>query len=158
MFFRPVWSVNVWKNNFILWYSITDFIYPCFGLRLDFLQSISNCISFLSFTEITHAYLLKILITHNKKRIPLSNLLINCISARSGLQILSIKRKYTFNFSYFLIIGSWVILQLILGLLYFDLSPHHQKIYWHAWQKVFYQNTDKTMKHDPFLTHHKLDF
>ena len=41
-------------------------------------------------------YLLKISITHNKKRIDLLNLLINCISARSAPQILSIKDDCTF--------------------------------------------------------------
>ena len=35
-------------------------------------------------------------ITHNKKRIPLLNLLINCIPARSAPQLLSIKDEYTF--------------------------------------------------------------
>ena len=34
--------------------------------------------------------------THNKERIPLLNLLINCISARSAPQLLSIKDEYTF--------------------------------------------------------------
>ena len=38
------------------------------------------------------------LITHNKKRIPLLNLLIDCISARSGPQVLSIKGECTFLF------------------------------------------------------------
>ena len=42
---------------------------------------------------------------HNKKRIPFSNLLINCISARSASHILSLKDFYTFGFSKFLIIG-----------------------------------------------------
>ena len=44
-------------------------------------------------------------ITHNKKRIPLLNLLINYISARSAPQILSIKDECTFIFVIFLIIG-----------------------------------------------------
>ena len=47
-------------------------------------------------------YLLKITITHNKKRIPLLNLLINCIPARSTAQILS---ECTFLLLNFLIIG-----------------------------------------------------
>ena len=38
------------------------------------------------------------LLTHNKKRIPLLNLLINCIPARAASQILSIKGYYTFVF------------------------------------------------------------
>ena len=44
-------------------------------------------------------------ITHNKYKNPLLNLLINCISAKSAPQILSIKYEYTFRFSNFLIIG-----------------------------------------------------
>ena len=52
--------------------------------------------SFLSFKGITHAYLLKMSITHNKKTIPLLNLLINYISARSALQILFLKGDCTF--------------------------------------------------------------
>ena len=60
---------------------------------------------FLSFKGITQAYLLKISITHNKKQITLLDLLINCISARSSPQILSLKDECTLRFSYFLIIG-----------------------------------------------------
>ena len=45
------------------------------------------------------------LITRNKKRLPLLNLLINCISARSAPQILSIKGDCAFNNCAFLIIG-----------------------------------------------------
>ena len=44
-------------------------------------------------------------ITHNKKRVPLLNLLINCISTRSAPQILSLKDECAFHFSNFLIIG-----------------------------------------------------
>ena len=43
-------------------------------------------------------------IIHNKKRIALLNLLINCTSARSAPQILSIKGERTFLFLRFLII------------------------------------------------------
>ena len=68
------------------------------------MKSISNCSSFLSFKDITHAYLPKISITHNKKRIPLLNLLINWISAKSAPQILSIKSECTFPFSNFPVI------------------------------------------------------
>ena len=57
--------------------------------------------SFLSFKGAAHVYLLKISVTHNKKQIPLLNLLINCIYARSTPQILSLKIKYTFRFSNF---------------------------------------------------------
>ena len=44
-------------------------------------------------------------VKNNKKRIPLLNLLINCISARSVPQTLSLKDKYTFCFSDYLILG-----------------------------------------------------
>ena len=44
-------------------------------------------------------------ITHNKNLNTLSNLLINCISARSAPQILSIKGKCTFLLLNFPIIG-----------------------------------------------------
>ena len=44
-------------------------------------------------------------ITHNKKRIPLLNLLINCISAGLAPQILSMKDECTFLFLNLLIIG-----------------------------------------------------
>ena len=44
-------------------------------------------------------------ITHNKNRNPLSNLLINCISAKSAPQILSIKGECTFLLLNFRIIG-----------------------------------------------------
>ena len=37
-----------------------------------------------------------IILTYNKKRIPLLNLLINCILERSALQTLSIKSERTF--------------------------------------------------------------
>ena len=43
--------------------------------------------------------------THNKSLIPLSSLCINCISAISTAQILSLKQEYTFLSSNFLIIG-----------------------------------------------------
>ena len=45
---------------------------------------------FLSFKGTTQAYLLKISITHYKNLNPLINLLINCISAKSALQVLSL--------------------------------------------------------------------
>ena len=44
-------------------------------------------------------------ITHNKKRIPLMDLLINCISERSAPQIFSIKGECTFLFLNFIITG-----------------------------------------------------
>ena len=60
-------------------------------------------ISFLSFKGMTHAYLLQMSMTHNENLKPLLNLLINCISAKSLTQILSIKD--TFLLLKFLIIG-----------------------------------------------------
>ena len=36
--------------------------------------------------------------THNKKPIPLLNLLANCILARTAPQVLSVKDEYTFRF------------------------------------------------------------
>ena len=53
---------------------------------------------FLSFKGITHTYLLKISITRNKNLIPLLNFLINCISAKSAPQILSLNDEYSFLF------------------------------------------------------------
>ena len=60
---------------------------------------------FLSFKGITQSYLLKTSITHNKNINPLLNLLINCVSAKSTPQILSLNEEYTFLFLNFLIIG-----------------------------------------------------
>ena len=70
-----------------------------------FLKALVISIALLSFKGITHAYLLKISITHNKNLNPLLNLLINCISSRSTPQILSIKDEYTFRFLNSLIIS-----------------------------------------------------
>ena len=50
------------------------------------------------FKGTTQAYLLKISITYNKNLNPLLNLLINCISAKSAPQILSLDVEYTFLF------------------------------------------------------------
>ena len=57
------------------------------------------------FKVTAHAYLLKITVKHNKNRILLLNLLINCISAKSAPQIIFIKDDHTFSFLNFLIIG-----------------------------------------------------
>ena len=51
---------------------------------------------FLSFKGTTQAYLLKISITQNKNPNPLLNVVINCVSAKSALQILSLNAEYTF--------------------------------------------------------------
>ena len=78
------------------------------GLQLDsskiFWKALVLVIPFLSFKGITHVHLLKISVTHNKKRIPLLNLLINCVSGRSAPQRLSIEDECTFLFLKFLII------------------------------------------------------
>ena len=79
------------------------------GVRLDssmvFWKALVTVIPFLSFKGITHAYLLKLSITHNKDRIPRLNLLLNCLPARSAPQILSIKDECTFLLLNFLING-----------------------------------------------------
>ena len=67
-------------------YLVCDWIHLIF-----FEKHLVIVMPFLSFKEITHVYLLKISITHNKKQIPLLNLLIDCVSVRSASQILSIK-------------------------------------------------------------------
>ena len=54
---------------------------------------------FLYFKGITHAYLLKISIAYNKKRISLLSLPINCISVRSTPEILSIRVIGLCNFT-----------------------------------------------------------
>ena len=70
-------SISLKCNHFIYL-----MFYLVFGLiHLRFIKkSISNCNTFSSFKGRTHGYLLKLSLTHNKKkRIYLSNLLINHI-------------------------------------------------------------------------------
>ena len=71
-----------------------------FGLQLDsfkiFWKALVVVILSLSFKGRTHAYMLQISVTDNKNLNLLWNLLINCISARSAPQILSIKGHFTF--------------------------------------------------------------
>ena len=80
-----------------------------FGLRFDlskiFWKVLVIVTSFLFFKGRTHAYLVQISIIHNKILNPLLNLLINCTSARSVPQILSINSERTFRFSNFRING-----------------------------------------------------
>ena len=57
------------------------------------------------FIYTTHAYLLKILMTHNNNPISLLYLLIDCISGGSAPRALSLKEEYTLRFLKFLIIG-----------------------------------------------------
>ena len=56
----------------------------------------------LTFKRTSQAYLVKISKTHNKNLISLLHLLINCMSAKSTQQILSLNNEYTL-----LIIGVW---------------------------------------------------
>ena len=60
--------------------------------------------TFLYFKGIIHAYLLKMSIAHQNLN-ALLNLLINCISAKSASQMVSIKDDCTFLSSNFLVIG-----------------------------------------------------
>ena len=61
------------------------------------MKNVSSCESFFfSGKQITDAYLLKILITLNKKRTPILDVLINCISARSAPEIFFMKRDCNF--------------------------------------------------------------
>ena len=83
--------------------------YILLGFRLDSFQVFWNAlvivIPFLSFKGTTNVYILKILITSNKNLIPLLNLLINCISARSAPKILSLNREQTLLLLNFVIIS-----------------------------------------------------
>ena len=68
-----------------------------FGLRFDLSENFWNAQAivtpFLSFNGINQAYLLKISITNNKKLNPLLSLLIDCVSAKPALQILSLNTE-----------------------------------------------------------------
>ena len=59
---------------------------------------------FLPFKGTTQAYLLKMSMTHDKNLVPLLYLLINCISARSVLQVLSFKKR---NSSFSKFFNNW---------------------------------------------------
>ena len=93
----------------LLYNSLPLFSHILFSLCLNssqiFWKALVIVIPFISFKEIIHVYLLKISITHNQKQIPLLNLLVNFISAKSAQQILFIKHEYTFLFLNILIIG-----------------------------------------------------
>ena len=81
-------------------------------ILFGFLFELSNCFwkapailtPFLSYKGITQAYLLKKSITYNKSLNPSLNLLINCISAQSAPQLLSLDPEQTVLFLKFLII------------------------------------------------------
>ena len=80
-----------------------------FGFLADCFNFFQNALTILTpllpFKEITHAYLQKMSITHNKNLNPLLNLLINCISERSAPHISSLNAACTFRFLNFLIMG-----------------------------------------------------
>ena len=87
----------------------TIFSYPYFAVvTMWFFYIFWNALVIVSpfwcFNGITHAYLLCTSIAHNKKRILLLCLLINCISAKSALKMLSIKDKHTLRCWNFLVI------------------------------------------------------
>ena len=88
-------------------------------------------------------------ITHNKKRVPLLSLLINCISAKSAPQIFSIKDECPFRFSNFLIIG----LCNSLANSWFDIISLLTST-----PEAFYLKVYKPLKQDPFDINHILDF
>ena len=62
--------------------------------EIIFLNALTTLVSFLSFIEITHAYLLNKSIAHNKYLFPLFYLLSDCISAKSTPQILSLNEAH----------------------------------------------------------------
>ena len=123
------------------------------------------------FKGATHAHLWKISKTHNRKRIPLLNLLINYLSARSAPHILSIKDECTFRFPNFLVIGlcksyanSWFdIFSFLITPPEADLSrvAHLAKVFDRAREVgkwTSYQKIHKPLKQDPFYIHHISDF
>ena len=93
--------------------------------------------------------LLKTSITHNKKEIPLLNLLINCRSARSAPQLSSGKAEYTFRFSNFLIIGLYNSCANSLFEIFSFLTAPPEDIL----SKIY-----KSLEQDLFDIHHILDF
>ena len=85
-------------------------------------------------------------IKHNKKRIPLLNLPVNSISARSAPQILPIKGDCTFSFLNFRIIG-----------LCNSSANSLLEYFLNHYQKFFHQNIYKPLKQDLFDIHQILD-
>ena len=79
-----------------------EFLLDCFK---TFWEALVIVIPFLFFKKITFAYLVKISITRNRKRIHFLNLINNYISVRSVPQLLSIKGDFTFLLLDFLIVG-----------------------------------------------------
>ena len=116
-----------------------------FGLRLDsfkfFRQTFVIVIPLLSFKEITYVYLLKIPIAHNKNWI----LWLNCTSARSAPQILSIKGESLFLF-------------FMLCLTYFHFSSRFISKRGGTTISFFIKKMYRPLKQDPVDIHHFLDF
>ena len=94
------------------------------------------------------AHLLSISTTHNKNQNPLLNVLINCISAKSTPQILSIKGKCTFLLLNFPIIGLCN---------YFANSLLEIFLFLIPLPEVFFQNIYKPFKQELFDIYHILD-
>ena len=88
-------------------------------------------------------------VTHNKNLNPLLNLLINCISARSVHQILSIKGDCTFLLLHFLIIGLCNSSANSLFEIFSFLIPLPE---------AFYQKSYRPLKQVCVDIHHILDF
>ena len=127
----------------------------------------------LSFKVTNLVYFLKISITCIKKIIPLLNLLINCIWARSATQTFSIKDKRTFRFLKFLIIGLCNTSANTLFEIFSFLIPlppnlfsvarvakvSNRKVSHRAQEaEAFYQKVSKLLKQEPFDIHHIWDF
>ena len=86
---------------------------------------------------------------HNKKGIPLLSLLINCISARSESQILSLKDEYNFHFSNFLI----VVLCNVSADSWFAIISFLKPLLENVLSEIY-----KPTKQDLFYINHVLDF
>ena len=111
-----------------------------------FLKSIGNCDTFFLFEKNNPCIFPENINKTYRNSNPLLNLLINCVSARSAPQRLSIKDKCTFLFSIFLIIGlcnssanCWSYI--------FSFSIPLPEVF-------FYQKIYKPLKQDPFVIHH----
>ena len=113
-----------------------------FGFRLDsFKMKSTNCNTFLSFKVITHAYLLRVSIKHSKNRILSLKFLMNCISARSAPQILSLKSECTFLSLNLLITGLYSPSANSKGRCFLKYSH-----FWHHYQKLLYQKIYRPLK------------
>ena len=122
-----------------------------FGLQLDcfkiFWKALIIVIPLLSFKGIAHEYLLQMSIKQNLN--PLLNWLINCISARSAPQILSLQGKCTFLFLNFLILGLCNFsVNSLFGIFSFLIRL----------PEVFYRKICRPLKQDLFHIHHISDF